>query len=128
VIGPQQPAEVMREAGQRALRLRRVRAEIKRRLQTGEIQLEDVLSCPPDENTALLEWFDRDFRPDEVIEAFLRMRVSDLLRAIPGYGSSRVENLMETVRVSPSRRVRGLGSRQRTALVQAAKPSKTEDR
>jgi guanylate kinase len=47
-----------------------------------------------------------------------RMRVRDLLESIPGYGKVRVENLMRKSEISPTRRVQGLGKKQRSALLE----------
>lgn len=50
---------------------------------------------------------------DEVIG---RMRVAAVLEAMPGLGKVRAARLMERLQISPSRRVRGLGAKQRAAL------------
>lgn len=41
------------------------------------------------------------------------------LRAFPGIGTARADAIMRKARVKPSRRVRGLGTRQRVAVLQA---------
>ena len=41
------------------------------------------------------------------------------LRAFPGIGTARADAIMRKARVKPSRRVRGLGARQRVAVLQA---------
>ncbi|VEG26041.1 integration host factor, actinobacterial type [Actinomyces howellii] len=50
-------------------------------------------------------------------EALGRMRVIDLLLALPRVGRRTAEVLMEEIGISPTRRVRGLGSRQSAELV-----------
>ena len=47
------------------------------------------------------------------------VRVSWLLESVPGIGCVRAERLMSDLRIAPSRRVQGLGERQRAALIAA---------
>jgi ribosomal protein S13 len=47
------------------------------------------------------------------------LRVTWLLEALPGVGPVRAERLMAAAGIAPSRRVRGLGERQRAALLDA---------
>lgn len=47
------------------------------------------------------------------------LRVSWLLECVPGLGEVRTSRLMESVGISPTRRVRGLGVHQREALLAA---------
>ena len=49
-------------------------------------------------------------------EAIGKMKVIDLLQAMPGLGKVRARNLMERIGISESRRVRGLGANQVAAL------------
>ncbi|MEO7261631.1 MAG: integration host factor, actinobacterial type [Jatrophihabitantaceae bacterium] len=46
------------------------------------------------------------------------MRVTALLAALPGYGKVRAAALLTELRIAESRRLRGLGPRQRAALLQ----------
>ncbi len=41
------------------------------------------------------------------------------LRAFPGIGTARADAIMRRVRIKPSRRVRGLGARQRVEVLEA---------
>ncbi|MDO4244154.1 MAG: integration host factor, actinobacterial type [Actinomyces sp.] len=50
-------------------------------------------------------------------EALGRMRVLNLLLALPRVGTRTAEALMDEIGISPTRRVRGLGSRQRAELI-----------
>jgi ribosomal protein S13 len=45
-----------------------------------------------------------------------KMRVVDLLQAMPGLGKVRAKQMMERLNISESRRVRGLGANQIAAL------------
>ena len=51
---------------------------------------------------------------DEVLG---KMKVSALLEALPGVGKVRAQQIMERLEIAPSRRLRGLGDRQRKALL-----------
>ncbi len=77
---------------------RRERAEIKNRLKHSGASILDVL---------------HDGQENEVIG---KMRVVDLLQAMPGLGKVRARQLMERLSISESRRVRGLGANQIAAL------------
>jgi transposase len=46
-----------------------------------------------------------------------KMRVSELLQSMPGLGKIRAAQVMERLKISESRRVRGLGAKQIAALV-----------
>jgi hypothetical protein len=65
----------------------------------------------------------RDLSPIAVIEGaherplWGALRVSWLLESVPGIGVVRAERIMSTLRIAPSRRIQGLGERQRAALV-----------
>lgn len=77
---------------------RRERAELKNRLKNSGASLVDVL---------------HQGQENEVIG---KMRVIDLLQAMPGVGKVRARQLMERLGISESRRVRGLGVNQIAAL------------
>lgn len=84
---------------QRAAEARAIRAEVKRGLKAGEIGLGAVL--------------ERGATDDAV----RRMRVSDLLMALPGVGPRRAHQVMEHLGIAVTRRVRGLGVRQKAGLL-----------
>lgn len=77
---------------------RRERAEVKNRLKHSGASIVDVL---------------RDGQDNEVVG---KMRVVDLLQAMPGLGKVRARQLMERLNISETRRVRGLGANQIAAL------------
>jgi hypothetical protein len=83
----------------KAAEARRIRAELKQMLKAGEVSLRDVL--------------DRSGSAD----ALAKMRVSDVLEAMPAYGPVKARELMERLDIAPSRRLRGLGPRQRERLL-----------
>jgi ribosomal protein S13 len=45
------------------------------------------------------------------------IKVSWLLECVPGIGEVRAARIMTSLRIAPSRRVQGLGERQREALL-----------
>ena len=45
------------------------------------------------------------------------LKVTWLLESLPGVGQIRAERLLTNLGIAPSRRIQGLGSRQRTALI-----------
>jgi hypothetical protein len=89
--------EQRREALAKAAEARRKRAELKERLKGGRTSLRDVLAMR-----------------DDVVA---KMKVSSVLEAMPGMGKVRARKLMERLDISASRRVRGLGAKQREALL-----------
>lgn len=77
---------------------RRERAEVKNRLKNSGASIVDVL---------------HEGQTNEVIG---KMKVVDLLQAMPGLGKVRARQLMERLSIAESRRVRGLGVKQVAAL------------
>ena len=47
-----------------------------------------------------------------------RMKVSTLIETMPGYGKAKAEKVMRELQIAESRRLRGLGERQRAALLE----------
>jgi hypothetical protein len=95
---PELTPEQRRAALERAAVVRRERAEVKNRLKNSGASLPEVL---------------HDGHDNVVIA---KMKVLDLLQAMPGLGKVRARNLMERIGISESRRVRGLGANQIAAL------------
>ena len=75
---------------------RRERAEVKKLLRAGSLSAFQVIN---------------DSR-----NAIQRMKVLELLEALPGVGAIRAQTIMERIEISPSRRIAGLGERQLLAL------------
>lgn len=95
---PELTAEQRRAALEKAAAVRRDRAEVKNRLKHSGASLTEVLQAG---------------QKDDVVG---KMRVLDLLQSMPGLGKVRARTLMERIGISPSRRVRGLGTNQIAAL------------
>lgn len=84
----------------KAAEARRARAEVKDRLKRGTISLAQVF---------------KDAESDEILG---KLRVSELLQALPRVGRARAQQTMIELEISPTRRLRGLGDRQRERLVE----------
>lgn len=90
--------EQRREALAKAADARRKRAELKAELKSGRRSLKDLLTKTGDETVA-------------------KMKVSAVLEALPGVGKVRARKIMERLDISATRRIRGLGAKQRDALL-----------
>ena len=96
---PELTEEQRAAALEKAAAARRARAELKERLKRGGTNLGEVL---------------KDSESDDILG---KMKVSALLEALPGVGKVRAQQLMERLEIAPTRRLRGLGDRQRKALL-----------
>jgi transposase len=94
-LTPEQRAAAL----QKAAAARKTRAELRDKLKHSGASLADVL---------------RTGETDDVIG---KMRVSALLESMPGVGKVRARQIMDELGISESRRVRGLGANQVSALV-----------
>lgn len=90
--------EQRKQALLKAAEARRKRAELKGELKSGKRTLKDVLSRQGDDTVG-------------------KMKVSTVLESLPGVGKVRAGKLMEKLDISASRRIRGLGAKQREALL-----------
>jgi dihydrodipicolinate synthase/N-acetylneuraminate lyase len=90
--------EQRQQALEKAAEARRKRAELKAQLKSGNTSLAAVLGKDDDETVG-------------------KMKVSAVLESMPGVGKVRARKIMEKLDISASRRVRGLGSKQKDALL-----------
>ena len=97
-LPPPLTEEQRRQALEKAAIARRKRAELKEQLKSGRTTL-----------GALLERTN-----DEIVG---KMKVSNVLESLPGVGRVRARKLMEKLGISESRRMRGLGSKQKANLL-----------
>jgi guanylate kinase len=96
------PPEVDRAAGSRAaVAARRARAEVKRQVASRERTALDVAESA---------WAGEPTAPEATL------RVSELLKSVPSLGPTRTERVMADLGIAASKRVGGLGARQRTEL------------
>ncbi|MEA2435030.1 MAG: hypothetical protein QOG54_2487 [Actinomycetota bacterium] len=97
-LPPPLTEEQRRQALEKAAIARRKRAELKEQLKGGRITLSELL-----ERSA-----------DEIVG---KMKVSTVLESLPGVGRVRAQKIMERLQIKDSRRVRGLGEKQRKNLL-----------
>ena len=95
---PQLTDEQRKAALEKAAQARHERAELREKIKSGKVALEDVLDS------------------DDPIAS--RMKVSTLIESLPGYGKAKAEKIMKELQIAESRRLRGLGERQQTALLE----------
>lgn len=88
-----------KEALAKAAQARKARAELKEKLKMGGISLREL--------------FDKADN-DEIIA---KTKVLAVLEALPGVGKVKARKLLEELDISDTRRVRGLGAKQRDALL-----------
>ncbi len=97
-LPPPLSEEQRRQALEKAAVARRQRAELKEQLKSGRTTLRELL----------------DRTNDEIVG---KMKVSDVLESLPGVGRVRARKLMERLDISESRRMRGLGAKQKDSLL-----------
>ena len=88
-----------KKALEKAAKARQARADLRQRIKNREISFADVMK-----------------KSDDPIVA--RMKVSTLLESLPGFGKAKAAKIMSELDISASRRVQGLGARQREMLMQ----------
>lgn len=94
-LSPEDRAKALAKAAE----ARQKRAEYRAQIKSGALSFADVMK-----------------KSDDPIIA--RMKVSTLLESLPGFGKAKAAKLMEELEISESRRVRGLGDRQRAQLME----------
>ena len=88
-----------RRALQKAQEMRTQRAQVRQKLKNGTLSLQEVL----------------DRVSDDVVG---KMRISYLLQSLPQVGKVTSQRIMHEIGIHESRRVQGLGKRQRSALIE----------
>ncbi|MHB1341124.1 MAG: integration host factor, actinobacterial type [Coriobacteriia bacterium] len=83
---------------EKAAKARQARAELRQKIKAGSMSFAEVMK-----------------KADDPIVA--RMKVSTLLESLPGYGKAKAAKIMDELEISESRRVQGLGARQREMLM-----------
>ena len=86
---------------EKAAAARRVRAEVKNRLKLNRLSLHDL------------------FNQSDSDDVLAKLKVVSVLESMPGVGKVRARRLMQELDISESRRLRGLGAKQRAALLEA---------
>lgn len=94
-LSPDDRARALAKAGA----ARKRRAEVKAQIKNGKYSLSQV------------------FELGKSDEAVAKMRVFELLESISGVGKVRARSVMERLKISPTRRIQGLGAKQLPALL-----------
>lgn len=97
---PKLTDEQRKEALAKAAEARKARAELKEKLKRGGTNLKEVID---------------QAQSDEIIG---KTKVSALLEAMPKVGKVKAKEIMEELEIAQTRRLRGLGDRQRRALLE----------
>ncbi|SUY74989.1 integration host factor, actinobacterial type [Corynebacterium diphtheriae] len=97
---PKLTDEQRKEALAKAAEARKARAELKEQLKRSDITLKEVLDKASS---------------DEIIG---KTKVSALLESLPKVGKVKAKQIMEELEIAQTRRLRGLGDRQRRALLE----------
>jgi hypothetical protein len=95
---PQLTDEQRKAALEKAAAARHARAELREKIKKGEVSLKSVLES------------------QDAIAS--RMKVSALIESLPGYGKAKAAKIMDELGISETRRVKGLGARQREQLLE----------
>lgn len=96
--------EQRQQALEKAAAARRQRAEVKDKLKIGSLSLSEL--------------FEQADQRDGDGEMLAKLKVVAVLESLPGVGKVTARNLMQELEISESRRLRGLGTKQREALLQ----------
>lgn len=94
---PERSLDQRMEALRRANNIRTKRAQLKRDLKGGKVNIHTLLLDPPD-----------------YVET---AKVFDMLLAVPKYGRVKTNRILNQCRISPSKTIGGLSQRQRKELV-----------
>lgn len=95
---PQLTDEQRKAALEKAAQARHARAELREQIKSGKVSLNEVLDS------------------EDPIAS--RMKVSTLIESLPGYGKAKASKIMTELGISTTRRVKGLGARQREQLLE----------
>lgn len=92
MLPPRLSSRARRRAGEKAVLARQDRAKVKEQVASGELFFFDLF---------------KDER-----KSITRMKLVDLLQSVPGIGQTRAQIIFKRTKISPSRRIGGVGHRQ----------------
>lgn len=95
-LTPEQRAAALEKAAE----VRKARTELLTAVKNGDVTVANVLQRAED---------------DDVVK---KTRVAQLLRALPGVGKTKAEKIMAEAGIDDKRKIGGLGTRQRQALLE----------
>ena len=96
---PQLSDEARKEALKKAAAARSARAALRTQVKNGELSFADVLAK----------------LGDPVVD---KIKVLTLIESLPGYGKAKASKLLSELDISDTRRVKGLGEKQKAALLE----------
>jgi hypothetical protein len=96
---PQLTDEQRKAALAKAAEARRVRAEVKELLKTGSLRLSELV---------------KRAETDDILAG---LKVERVIASMPGTGKIKAKRMMETLGIADNRRLRGLGDKQKEALL-----------
>lgn len=96
---PERSAEQRAAALEMAARVRKVRAEVKLAMKSGEMSFADLLETAASD------------------EMLARLKVRTALEALPRLGKVNARRLMRELDIAETRRIKGLGPRQREGIL-----------
>jgi hypothetical protein len=96
---PQLTDEQRKAALAKAAEARRVRAEVKELLKTGSLRLSELVKRAETDNI------------------LAGLKVERVIASMPGTGKIKAKRMMETLGIADNRRLRGLGDKQKEALL-----------
>jgi S13-like protein len=100
---PSLTPEQRQQALEKAAAARRQRAEVKDKLKIGSMSLSEL--------------FEQADRGDDSGKMLAKLKVVSVLESLPGVGKVRARNIMSELDISETRRLQGLGTNQRRALL-----------
>lgn len=98
---PNLTTEQRREYLEKASKVRRERAIVRNDLKSALMTFGQVLKLA-----------------DADCQAVSNMRVKQVINSMPGYGHAKTQQLMRALQIADGRRIKGLGVRQRAALLE----------
>lgn len=99
---PKISEEDRKKALEKAQKVRKERAALREEMKAGKLSMKDVI----------------DRKGDDIVGG---MRVKYVLESMPGIGRVRAKEIMDQIGIDENRKVKGLGTRQVTALLERLK-------
>jgi len=99
---PQISAEDRQKALEKAQKVRKERAAMREEMKAGKMTMQNVT----------------DRKAEDIVGG---MRVKYVLESMPGIGKVRAKEIMDQIGIDENRKVKGLGTRQVTALLERLK-------
>ena len=93
-LTPEQRAAAL----EKAAKTRADRAKLRAKIKDGSVSVAKVLNT----------------KEDPVID---KLKVKDFISSLPGYGKAKTQKILDELGISDTRRIKGLGDRQREALL-----------